>query len=392
MSDDQTKKQLEWLDEERRKDKTSLVALEGRVAALDGTLVGANQKIQDLTSEITHLKALLQRMDQYDRLLTQVKIDATRALEETEKNRQAREDEQAEIRRVQMDGLNKYISDLRKEMEQMPELQERMRARIEEEGRLNKILNDAKLELETWRRGAEEVQRSIRLLEESQRRDDRKMTELQSEAASVRKRSDEQRGRLDLLADGLRKAETRVSELSSVETERRESYAAFLEKQGLTQLERDQKWKDWQGRFDAIEKFGTDLETNLQSLAVSQRDMKRTQETVESLVEKVERRVTEITELQRLGEDRFRQEWVTFKSDDQKRWTNYTLSQDEQNREAVRTVTRLGEKLSELEDQSHLLADTVQDMNALIEKRLQAMLSMTREWVSDYEKILGGAR
>ena len=31
-----------------------------------------------------------------------------------------------------------------------------------------------------------------------------------------------------------------------------------------------------------------------------------------------------------LTEERFRQEWVNFKADDQKRWTNYTLAQEEQ--------------------------------------------------------------
>ena len=41
--------------------------------------------------------------------------------------------------------------------------------------------------------------------------------------------------------------------------------------------------------------------------------------------QRFDRRLNEITEMQRLVEERFRQEWVSFKADDQKRWTNYTL-------------------------------------------------------------------
>ena len=45
--------------------------------------------------------------------------------------------------------------------------------------------------------------------------------------------------------------------------------------------------------------------------------------------------------LQRLAEERLRQEWVTFKADDQKRWTGYTLSQDEAIRELRQAVEEI---------------------------------------------------
>ena len=46
----------------------------------------------------------------------------------------------------------------------------------------------------------------------------------------------------------------------------------------------------------------------------------------------------------RLTEDRFRQEWVAFKADDQKRWTNYSLVQEEQSRELNRQFERPGSR------------------------------------------------
>ena len=49
--------------------------------------------------------------------------------------------------------------------------------------------------------------------------------------------------------------------------------------------------------------------------------------------------------MQRLSEDRLRQEWVTFKADDQKRWIGYTLSQDEGSKDVRRSMQKLEERI-----------------------------------------------
>nr|MCU0481600.1 hypothetical protein [Anaerolineae bacterium] len=45
--------------------------------------------------------------------------------------------------------------------------------------------------------------------------------------------------------------------------------------------------------------------------------------------ERLERRISEVAETQRLSEERFRQEWNDWRSDDSKRWKQFTLSTDE---------------------------------------------------------------
>ena len=104
----------------------------------------------------------------------------------------------------------------------------------------------------------------------------------------------------------------------------------------MLQVERERVWKDWQARFEVIEQQTADIDTNLQALDTTHRAVKRSQGTLDELNIKVDRRVNEMAEIQRLSEERFRQEWVTFKADDQKRWTNYTLTQEEQRGEVSR--------------------------------------------------------
>ena len=117
--------------------------------------------------------------------------------------------------------------------------------------------------------------------------------------------------------------------------------------------------------------------------------VKRSQESLGNLAERVERRINEITEIQRLGEERFRQEWVTFKADDQKRWTNYTLSQDEQRSEVLRQNEKIGGRVTELEDLIQENQDLLRQVNEQTEKRLQSLLALVHEWVTAYERAIG---
>jgi hypothetical protein len=113
---------------------------------------------------------------------------------------------------------------------------------------------------------------------------------------------------------------------------------------------------------------------------------------MEEVTQKVERRINEITEIQRLAEERFRQEWVTFRADDQKRWTNYTLTMEEQHSESQRLYDRLAEKVTQLEDTLQDVQDLLHQANEHTEKRLQTQLALLHEWITSYERSVGRSK
>jgi len=392
MEIEQILKRLEWLDDQHRRDKGVIAALEEKIVILEGQLSVSNQQIQELTGDVAHLGTVLARVDQFDAALSQLRLELTRTIEDIEKHRLDREREIEEVRQVQIDGINNHLMDLRKNLDPIPEVQTKLQARIEEEYRLARKLEEVRQDVIEGRREDETWIRNIRLLEEGLRRDEKRLTDLQGEMLALRKRADEQRGKMDLAEDGLRKVEVRINELAVVETERRETYNAFFEKQNLLQADRDRKWNEWQTRFETIEGQTMELETRLQTLHAAERDIKKAQDAVEDVIERVERRINEITEMQRLSEERFRQEWVTFKADDQKRWTNYTLTQEEQSRESSRSLSKFIERFTSLEDALQEIQDLVQQMDEQTEKRLQHLLSVTRDWVAEYERVFGRTR
>jgi hypothetical protein len=106
----------------------------------------------------------------------------------------------------------------------------------------------------------------------------------------------------------------------------------------------------------------------------------------------VERRINEITEMQRLAEERFRQEWTTFKVDDQKRWTNYTLTTEEQRSEIQRQHEKLSDRTTNIEDTIQEIQDLLQQMNEHTEKALQSLLATLHESVTTFERTVGRSR
>jgi chromosome segregation ATPase len=389
MDIDQVAKRLEWIDEERRKDKSTLAALQERILAVEGNIPSLNQQIKDLNSEITRLGTVLSRLDTFETTLAQTRIEFTRALETAEKQRADHEREVEKVRRVELEGINKAIGEVRKGLDPIPDLRKGLQARQEEDFRLVRLIEETDQKVVDTKRYDEEYKHTLRLIEEGRRQDNKRLTDLQAEVAATRKRVDEGRGKVDITSDNLRKVEGRIGELLTAESERRQSQTVFVEKQTLAQVERERQWNDWQARFDIVEKSAVLLDSQVQTLDATQRSVKRSQDLLDDATQRFDRRVNEITEVQRLAEERFRQEWVTFKADDQKRWTNYVLAQEEQQREEGRRFEKVTERLVSLEDLTQELQDVIHQINAEVEKRLQSLVVLAHEWAAAYENAFG---
>ncbi len=392
MELEQLIKRVDWLDDERRKDKTLLASIEEKIVSLEANLPIIAKQIKDMDSEITRIAAMLTRMDHFDENLLQARVENKQAVEELEKEMNQRASEAEKIRRVEMRALESTIVELRKELAPIPELKRSLQARIDEEIRLNKAIDEVRAKFDTARRSEEEYTRTLRLIDDGRRQDAKRLTDMQGEVAALRKHVDDQRGKLELTSTTLRKIETRLNELMTVEAERREQQAKFIEEQTLLQVERERVWKEWQARFETIESQTANIELNLQTLDTTHREVKRSQQALDELAVKVDRRINEMTEIQRLAEERFRQEWVTFKADDQKRWTNYTLTLEEQRGESKRQYEKLAERVTQLEDAIQEIQEAILQMNEQTGKRLQSLIAVVHEWVTNYERSTGRAR
>lgn len=391
MDQTQLEKRVAWLDDEHRKDKNLISMLEERINALESRIVTTEQQNKDLTGETTRISTVLTRMDSFDASIEQHRVEFNKMFKTQASQSDQRVEEITTMLRAEIHAFDASLSDARKSTEPISGLRSEIQARIQEEDRLSHLIGDLQQEINELRRNEEEQSRIYRLIEDGRRQDVKRLTDIQGEMTAVRKRSDEQRGRIDIVESNYRKTDTRLNELLAVERDRRDAQAAFLEKQSLAEVERERTWKDWKTRFEMIEKQSVDLESQLQILDSTHLTIKRMQDGVDDLISRVERRINEIVEMQRLAEERFRQEWATFKADDQKRWTNYTLSQEEQRTETGRRFDRVAERVTFLEDGLQELQDLSQQTSELTIKRLQSLLSVAHDWVSEFERTHGSS-
>jgi chromosome segregation ATPase len=392
MENEQITKRLEWLDEERRKDKATIAALQERLAGLEGNLTVSKEEIKQLETKVSKVSTIKARVDQFDGILSQQRADLSKQIEESGKNQEKTGKESENRRHLEIDNLNKSIADMRKSMDAIGELRKQVQIISDAETRFNRTITEQELKLENITRMGDEVRHTGKMLEENRKQDVKRVSDLQGEVASIRKRVEEQRDKNEVNSDTIKHLDSRINELLATEAERKQSQRTFIEQQSLTQVERDRAWKEMQNRYEIFNKQAVGLENTLQNLDEMNRTVKKSKETFDELNSRIERRINEVTEMQRLAEDRMRQEWVTFKADDQKRWTNYTLSHDETYREIRADIDKINERIAALDDANQNQADLLQQTTEATEQSLQELMNWSHELLSNFERVMGHSR
>jgi chromosome segregation ATPase len=390
MEFEQLVKRIEWMDEENRKTRAAITRLEERMAALEANIDTVAKQLKPLPKQIADVASTAARLDQFDGIFAKQRDDMKQAIDEIEKRYQKRDLEITKRHHEDLEPFHRAIDELRRRIEsEFPPIKHDLKARILEEARLNEAIKELKPPIDDAVRIAHEAIRTQQVFDESRRQESKRVADLAGELTALRKRIDEVRSRTDLGLDSYKNIEGRIRELTLSESERKAAQIAFIEQASITQIDRDRSYKEWKEKFDSIKITTTAFDAQVLALEEALRKSNRAAETYNELNTKLERRINEVTEMQRLAEDRIRQEWVTFKADDQKRWTGYTLSQDEGVKDVRRLVTKIEERLPPIEDLIENIQDQMHQTTSATEMQLQELMNVAHEWLSAYERIMG---
>ena len=380
-------KQIEWVDEERRRDKTLLLSLQDRLSNHIELLEGLQLHYKELEEEVKQLSVQLGRVSQFDGALVQQRVELRRIMDESERKAAKTREESERLLRNEIKNIDDKTLQLNNKLEQVAELRKELQIEANERQKLQRSLDEAMLRIEEMARSVEDFSRTLKLIDEVRRQDQRQMDGLHGEIIALRKRIDERRSELEALSVTLSRLETRVNDLHSLEASRQADQQAFIEQQALLNVERERVMKEWLKKLEGIKKQSQEIELQLRNLDETHRSVKRTQDEVTIVSNKLERRINEITELQKLTEERFRQEWITFKGDDQKRWSDFSLTIDERYNELNRMLEKLLSRVTQLEDQFILNRELLAQLNAQTEKGLQSLFVAANEWIEIYQKV-----
>ena len=371
---EQLEKRVEWLDNERRNDKNNLASLQNRLNQLESDNLNLRKQIKELELLINKNTNQMATLDKYDNRIDRLNIDLTKQIRDVNERAELNLNEAIKRTKLEIEATRKSVADIFPYTEQLEPIRTEMRTYKVEDARLARLIDELKVKVQEVGRFDEDYRRSLNLLEESRRQEAKRLTDLQGEVASVRKRLEETRSRFDSFSDSFRTLDTRIAELQTFEKDRKQAQSVFIEKVNNSLVEKDKTFAAWEKRFVEIDKVNLNLNKQMEDLEAARQAVSKAVSGADEVTQRFERRINEITEFQRLNDERFRQEWTGFKSDDVKRWTNYMLSQEEQSRENAQQFKDLAAQLQEVDDLTASIRDQLEVLNRSTLRHVQSIL------------------
>ncbi len=371
MDINQAARMIEWLDEERRRDKANISTLEERLAQQQDTITMLSKRINSMESDQTVIRTQIAPSGRETDLIEQVRKEVVQIIENVEAKRLTAERESERRADLARENAVRPIRELTEKLEKLERQTSTLPGYEVERERVSDTVASLQQRVDDLFKKVEEPDRRLAFLEEQRRQDSRRVSEVQSEVPEIQKQVDGVRPKLTLLEDLTLRIERRVQDVQNSERERREQIQQFIDQQTLQIQQRDQQIADLVKRFG--EQDGQ-MQRNIERFETWQeayRNMKKIIDDFERIGDRLERRINEVAEMQRLSEERFRQEWNDWTTDDQKRWKQFTISNDEVWRSHDKEFDRFVSKMTEIESMFPPLQDSLGRIWSLERERAQ---------------------
>ncbi len=392
MAEQHVAKKLEWLDDQRNKDRKILSVLEDQVSENQETFIGSARRLEKMDSDLTEFRALvLSRIEQLENVSSPISEEINRIADaQTRQTESARES--SRLVRIEQEGITRALADLRKSAELVPRLYEEMKAAKDEQNRLSRTGNTLERKIESALEMINEREQTILKIQERYRKDAKRLNDIQTDITDVRRRTDEHNGKLTVIEDNTGRNEKRVSEFAASESDRRLSQNTWIEQQTIALVERDRKWEKIRTESNSYKTSMVEYSDNMRVYQDTHREMVNALDTFYRNLERIDRRISETVEVQRLTEERARHDWNVFLADDQKKWTTHMLLRDEQWRENERQVGKIIERLSGVEADIADIEESLRDKHYSEQARMQALYNLLRESMAEFDESLPKVR
>lgn len=345
----QAARMIEWLDEERRRDKSTIATLEQRLAQQQEVTEGLQRRLNSLESDQTVMRNQFVPSERESELVDALRKEMRQLVEASEAKRLTAEREAERRQELARENMLRPVREITDKIQKVEKTTTEVSGLQMERDRLASAVAQLQQRVDDLAKKQEEPDRRLAFLEEQRRQDTRRLSETESEMPELQKQIDSIRPKMTLLEDLALRNERRLQEVVNSEHERREQIQQFIDQQSLLLQQRDIEIDNLLTRFGEQDSAMQKNMERFETWAEVYRNMKKIVDDFERISDRLERRINEVAEMQRFSEERFRQEWNDWRSDDQKRWKQYTLSTDEVWRSHDKEFERFVQRLTELE-------------------------------------------
>lgn len=388
MDIQQTARMIEWLDEQRRQDRLTIAALQERIAQQQDVIDTLTRRINSvesdqsvLSSQVMPANRDLDILDQMRREMQQLveSVEAKRLTSERESERRAELARELQMRQVR--ELTEKFGKIERTTTELPAISS-------EKDRLFGLVATLQQRVDDIFKRLEDPERRIVQIEEQRRTDSRRLSELESEIPEVRRTIDTLKPKISLIEDLALRNERRINDVQNGDRDRREQIQQFIDQQTLTEQQRTTQIQELLTKFaDQESQMQRNIE-RFETWAEAYREMKKIIDDFERIGDRLERRINEVAEMQRLSEERFRQEWNDYRGEEQKRWKQFTLNTDEVWRQHDRDFERFTGRMAQLEEAMPAAFDAIQRLWQLERDRAQLYRERYQALILEHDKGL----
>ena len=138
----QLEQMVRWLDEERKKDKATITALQERLEQQSLLMDAQSRELEQLRQEAALLQAGLNRTEEYPAMIEKTQRDITGNFEAFREQLRREKTDADHLRQAEIETLNQELSEIDKRLRGLPRIEERLEAReAETEGRNRPVGN-----------------------------------------------------------------------------------------------------------------------------------------------------------------------------------------------------------------------------------------------------------
>lgn len=388
----QLEQMVNWLDEERRKDKEELARLRQR---LEQQLLAADEQLrrfQELDSRLSALQTQVARFSRFEQALEQLRKELVALVEQADQKFAAAQREAERARLLEREAQTQAIAELRKQMELVSKLEEAVETRRTEEQRLNQMILEQKTKLLALQDRLDEQIHATRVVEEQRAHDTKRIAQMQETATELLRRTEALSAKAQLLEDGLRKAEQQIATIQAARDDLRTEQRQFMEEQLVAEQKRKRQLDEWAQEFAQQQKRMADFSATMQVYKDFYDRNRHALESLEKLQTHLSQRQAELAEMQRLSEERQKKTLLEWREENEKRWKQEALATEYSWNQQQRQNETFAKRLDALEATAAAVDTEFTRAWDELAQTVAAMLECLHKRQSDLDEIVAARK
>jgi len=382
MDTEKTAQKINELENEITTLKKALTAQTAKTNSLEEKVTNFLTTVREQKKEVDRLGTTVSGLGHFDSTMNKTRTDLTRKIEETQKQIVADQKMRENLQRDEIKALNAAVEKVRRDV--TSDFDKKLQMHNEDTTRLMQRFKELETSILSKTQGDDETKGNLSLLMNEFSQYKNKFDSFADEVGTLKKRQDDIRMKQDVILNDLRTNDSRLSEVVNAESDRKQAYLNFIEQQTIGQRERERVWKEWQQQFDESIKQIYRLLPELQN---QQLELNKTKTSFDEITQRFDRRINEVTELYRLLDEKFRQEWTTYKADSEKKWSNISVVFDEKQVSLGEQMDKIKDRVLLVEDSTHEMQEVLILMSREIQKGMQGLTNMVNGWMDAFGEI-----